>query len=254
MATINYIERHLKTFSVKPHKHNYWEIIYVTEGSGTITVENKYVINYKKGETVFIPPQMKHVNNSSVGFKNIHLTLENWLTTIKLPTLIPDTETSKDLLSLLKLAYKYFHKFPINNPINISLTNGIVALLDYLTANPEANNTTQIVAEYILNNFPETDLSLDNVYNLIPLSKEYIRKLFIKEYGISPLQFLNKQRIDFAKKLLSKSDYKHLRINEIAFNCGFEDAAYFSRLFKKETGFSPKSFNLQLLTDNKNFD
>ena len=140
MAIINYIERHLKTFSVKPHKHNYWEIIYVTEGSGKIIVESEHKINYKKGEIILIPPQMKHVNNSSVGFKNIHLTVENWLTTIKLPTLIPETETSRDLLSLLRLAYKYFHRFPVNHPLNISLTNGIVALLDYLTENSGANN------------------------------------------------------------------------------------------------------------------
>ena len=50
MAIINYIEKHLKTFTVKTHKHNYWEIIYVTDGVGTIETEDKQVIEYKKGE------------------------------------------------------------------------------------------------------------------------------------------------------------------------------------------------------------
>ena len=184
MAIINYIERHLKTFSVKAHKHNDWEIIYVTEGSGSIIFKKNNTINYKKGEIICIPPQFEHINTSTVGFKNIHLTIENWTTQLKLPTLIPCTDTSKDVLPLFQLAYKYFHRFAPNHQINIALTNAIVAILDYLTKNLDSAKITQIVAEQIMNKFTETDLSLDEIYKLIPLSKEYIRKIFIKEYVI----------------------------------------------------------------------
>ena len=84
MAIINYIEKHLKTFNVRLHKHDYWEIIYTTEGVGSIKALNR-VIEYKKDELILIPPNVWHTNNSSVGFKNIHFTIEDWYPSINEP-------------------------------------------------------------------------------------------------------------------------------------------------------------------------
>ncbi|MBO5889227.1 MAG: cupin domain-containing protein [Clostridia bacterium] len=78
MAIINYIEKHLKTFTVKSHSHTFWEIIYVTNGSGVIKTEDKDVVEYTKGDTVCIPPNVRHTNISTAGFKNIHFTIEDW--------------------------------------------------------------------------------------------------------------------------------------------------------------------------------
>ena len=58
MATINYLERHLKTYKVTSHKHSYWEIIYVTEGSGQIITEDNQVFPYAQGDTICIPPSL----------------------------------------------------------------------------------------------------------------------------------------------------------------------------------------------------
>jgi quercetin dioxygenase-like cupin family protein len=110
MAMINYIEKHLKTFSVRPHRHNYWEIIYVTEGEGTIKTANLQVINYKKGELLCIPPYLTHLNDSSTGFKNIHFTIEDWEPNRQEPFLIPQSDFLKDFYSVLKLTYRYFNR------------------------------------------------------------------------------------------------------------------------------------------------
>ncbi len=254
MAIINYIEKHLKTFTVKSHKHNYWEIIYVTDGVGTIETEDKHVIEYKKGETICIPPQVRHINNSSIGFKNIHLTIEDWTPQIQTPTLIPATDSSKDLHILLNLTYRYFHQLPVEHALNLSLTNSVVALLNHLLKQSESYKITQLIVNEIINNYTECDFNLEQAYNLVPLSKEHIRKLFIKEHGVSPLQYLKQRRLELAKQLLAKKDDGYLRINEIAETCGFSDSAYFSRFFKKETGVSPNDFQLKLLENNKIFD
>ena len=65
---------------------------------------------------------------------------------------------------------------------------------------------------------------------------------FIKEKGISPLQFLNRTRINYAQKLLLSRNINNYKIYEIAEMCGFTDQLYFSRVFKKMTGVSPKAF------------
>ncbi|MBQ8320641.1 MAG: helix-turn-helix domain-containing protein [Clostridia bacterium] len=251
MAVINYIEKHLKTFTVKSHKHNYWEIIYVTEGVGTIETEDKHIIEYKKGEMICIPPYLSHINNSSIGFKNIHFTIEDWNPPIQAPILIPASDSLKDFYTILKLAYRYFHQFPIEHPISLAFTTSIEAFLNELIQQSTAHNITQIIVHEIINHYTESNFDLDEAYKLVPFSKEYIRKLFIKEHRISPSKFLLQKRLMLAKQLLSKKEDGYLRINEIAATCGFDDHAYFCRVFKRETGYTPNEFQLKLLTDNK---
>ena len=251
MPIINYIERHLKTFTVKAHMHKHWEIIYVTEGIGTIKTQDNHIIEYKKGETICIPPNLLHSNLSNEGFKNIHFTVEDWNPPIQSPILIPSSDSSKDLHSLLKLAYRYFHQLSTTDPFNIALTNSITSFLDNLIQKSEAYNVTQVLVHEIINQYTDSKFDLEKAYQLIPLSKEHIRKLFIKEHGVSPSKFLLQKRLTLAKQLLAKKEDGYLRINEIAETCGFDDPAYFSRIFKKETGFSPNDFQLQLLDSNK---
>ena len=251
MAIINYFEKHLKTFTVKAHKHRFWEIICVTDGAGVIKTENNQVVEYKKGQIICIPPNLQHINDSSVGFKNIHLTIEDWNPPIQRVFLIQESDVSRDFCNTIKTAYHYFHQYPINYPINLAYANVVEAFLDILIQQSNTARITQIIINEILNNYTDTTFNLDQAYNLTSLSKEHTRKLFIEEHGISPSRFLLQKRLTLAKQLLSKKDEGYLRINEIAQACGFADPSYFCRVFKKETGVSPREFQLKLLEDNK---
>jgi two-component system response regulator YesN len=99
--------------------------------------------------------------------------------------------------------------------------------------------------------YTDTKFDIDDAYKLMPLSKEYLRKIFIQEHGISPSHFLTSKRIALAKQLLLKKNDNNLRISEIAELSGFDDLAYFSRIFKKETGFAPTEYELKHLQTNK---
>ena len=94
----------------------------------------------------------------------------------------------------------------------------------------------------IIDGFSDPNFSVDEIYREIPLSKDYLRRQFIKERGISPLQFLNQTRINYAQKLLLSKNINNYKIYEIAEMCGFLDQLYFSRVFKKTTGLSPKAY------------
>jgi len=93
----------------------------------------------------------------------------------------------------------------------------------------------------ILDREYQKKIDLTFLSNEVLLSVDYIRHEFKKHYGVSPLQYLIKKRVDYAKHLLITSP---MSIKQVAYQCGFENEYYFSRLFKKLTGISPRQYRL----------
>lgn len=73
----------------------------------------------------------------------------------------------------------------------------------------------------------------------VNISQSHLRALFDKWLGESPRQFHTRYRIDQAKRLLRE---QRLQISEVAPLVGFDDARYFSRVFKRLTGVSPSDY------------
>jgi AraC-like DNA-binding protein len=55
--------------------------------------------------------------------------------------------------------------------------------------------------------------------------------------------YITEKRISLAKKMLTEED--SMKIAYIAYQCGYRDVSYFSRIFKKKTGLSPASYRQQ---------
>lgn len=70
----------------------------------------------------------------------------------------------------------------------------------------------------------------------VNVSEDYLTRIFRKEIGVSPWDYLTHYRIAIAVALLKKSS---LTINEVASESGFQDQAYFCRVFKKMEGCNP---------------
>ena len=65
--------------------------------------------------------------------------------------------------------------------------------------------------------------------------------MFKKETGLTPLQYLTDKRLENAASNLAMSGGRG-NISEIAYQCGFSEPLYFSRLFKRKYGVSPRSY------------
>jgi AraC-like DNA-binding protein len=89
--------------------------------------------------------------------------------------------------------------------------------------------------EYIAENF-DKNIDLDNLSDFVYLNKNYLIKLFNKELGQSPKQYLLEMRLLHARKLLLETNQS---IQEIAFSCGFNTPSYFSKKFKNQYGVLP---------------
>lgn len=87
-----------------------------------------------------------------------------------------------------------------------------------------------------------TDLSLRRFANELFLNTSYLSALFKKEMGITLTDYVNKNRIAHAKKLLRSTT---LSIQAIAAQSGISDIHYFTRLFRRETDMSPREWRNQ---------
>lgn len=84
-----------------------------------------------------------------------------------------------------------------------------------------------------------SDLSLKRFANELFLNTSYLSSLFKKETGMTLTEYVNKTRISQAKLLLKSTT---LSIQSIAAAVGVPDIHYFTRLFRRETGISPREF------------
>ena len=92
------------------------------------------------------------------------------------------------------------------------------------------------VKEYIGENLEE-DLSLSEIAAVAKLSQFHFSRAFRKTAGMTPQQFVMRQRIERAKELLAEND---LPIIEISLRTGFKNQSHFTTLFRKFTKLTPK--------------
>ncbi len=109
-----------------------------------------------------------------------------------------------------------------------------------------ANNKENLVnskilraLDYIHENFTDHTLTVEKLARDSDMSETYFRKLFLKNCGFSPLEYINNLRIKYAIELLGSNYYT---VSEVSEKCGFSSAYYFSAFIKRETGFPPSKF------------
>ncbi len=80
------------------------------------------------------------------------------------------------------------------------------------------------------------EISVDALASLACVTKPHFIRLFTRTMGMSPLQYVNRKKIEHAEMVLITED---MPVKEIAYRLGFNDHSYFIRLFKKLTGITP---------------
>ncbi|MHC5216589.1 response regulator transcription factor [Enterococcus sp. LJL128] len=92
---------------------------------------------------------------------------------------------------------------------------------------------------FINENYTDPDISLNMVADELSLSPAHFSTIFSQSLGKTFIEYLTDKRISLAKNLLKETNQK---LSEIAFEIGYNDPNYFSFLFKKKQGISPKEY------------
>lgn len=234
------------------HRHPFYEIIFVTQGSGDMQIDFEHYPIQQGSLFLFNPAQM-HFPSIHEAFNCFLLRFDlsvfaeqNFFDTLSIFNFdyLNISEENYDILHQLLIAlneefseHKTLKQIALNNLLKL-------LLISIQRICPEvANSKTQTTLFSTLNQLLEKD------HYRIAHPAEYAKRLkvplkilnvTVKEFtGITCGEYIRSKTLTEAKRLFL---YTTKNSNEIAYELGFVDAAYFSRFFKRETGISPISF------------
>ncbi len=170
--------------------------------------------------------QFWHLNYQNYFFYN---NVELATTINKLIKEFMSTSITKDILADLTLQELL---------IRIIQTQTAKAINDGVFTDPK--NPITPVIEFIRLNLKE-NINMKNLSEKASMSSASFYRLFKRELGMSPIEFIIGEKIRCAKQLLKNPS---IQINEVCYLSGFEDSNYFIRLFKKYEGITPKQYQL----------
>lgn len=99
----------------------------------------------------------------------------------------------------------------------------------------------EVVKKYIEDHIQEK-IYVEDLANLVHVNEQYFMRIFKRNTGQSVTEYITERRIILASSLLKDSEYS---INFIADCAGCENSSYFTKLFKKYTGFTPREYRAQ---------
>jgi len=106
-------------------------------------------------------------------------------------------------------------------------------------SNDRSHTMLKKALEYIEDKYTDETLSLNDAAAAIDVSPNYFSAIFSQEMGMTFIEYVTKKRMDKAKKLLKQSD---MHTAEIAMEIGYKDPHYFSFVFKKTQGCTPREY------------
>jgi len=104
-----------------------------------------------------------------------------------------------------------------------------------------------MVIKFIKEHLTDRDISVDTLAQKACMSTSHFHKKFKNTLGVSPIDYINSEKIKFAKKLIKEKN--SFQISEIAYKSGFNNVSYFNRQFKKMELMTPLKFKESIASD-----
>ena len=113
--------------------------------------------------------------------------------------------------------------------------------------NVNGGYTIRKSVDFIHKNYDKNDFCQDDIAKISGITDSHFRRVFKKVYGIAPSKYINTLRLNKSKALLTDTD---ISIEEISYQCGFNNYSYFVRAFKTSFGCTPSEYRKANKNDN----
>ncbi|NLX77498.1 MAG: helix-turn-helix transcriptional regulator, partial [Clostridiaceae bacterium] len=128
--------------------------------------------------------------------------------------------------------------------VQTAVDKGSHLIADYEVTNHNTDQGLLLqVAEKVKETLETETLELDDISNKFFISKNYLCILFKKNLGITCSHYITKEKMKYAEKLMRTT---RLTCYQISNAVGYKDYFYFSRVFKKVFGCSPKEYQMRI--------
>lgn len=247
------------------HYHSHYEILYIEQGTRSITINEVTKHTIDKGCIVLIPPNIIHSTQSAS--KNQTRILINIS-----PSLIDDiiSFTSKNAITCfdsiilplresdVKTVKYYLDTLEKNNSEHIAFKDDICKsllcsfLMELSSIYHNLYNSGELVfskpsdsvekaMDFISQHYYE-DITLSDLAKAASLSKDHLIRIFAEKYNVTPIKFLNIFRVITAKRFLESGT---MSISDVARACGYNSNTSFTRIFKQITLDTPKEYQIK---------
>lgn len=273
----NFISLSLKSFSgplvhiccnestppIGAYQVNFNRLEIILDGHYNVVVDNKEGHEKKeinKNEMIYIPsntwsnPTWEQsckmisiiFSKNQVGFSFVHFKKgEGFVEVLKHSMPLPSSLALEHVIDALYCLAEEKRARIMGDPLAKSLLLFCLDLLD----NPQQNKTRRSeklyrnMCIYVQENFHQ-NISRVCISNRFGISTSHVSRIFNQEGYVTYADYVNYVRLDRAKFMLKKYNFK---LEEIARRCGFKDTNYFCRVFKQKTGKTPSQYRLSTL-------
>lgn len=266
--SLNVFSLHLEDWEYEWHLHNFYEIIFIEEGTG-LHLLNDLSMTYEPGDVFLLTPEDAHAFEikTKTLFSFIKFTEQVFVELLanssprelgnnsvasifqarnQIGSFIKDTEDKKHLFHLLKVIQ---HEFKNSATYQHEITwNVFKSILLYLLRHavdlPKlASNKSDLLQSMLtymrLHAIDNEKMNIKAMATTFNLSKNYISSYIKKHTGLTLHHYVIQIKLNQAEHLLLQNNST---IGEIASRLGFNDSSHFNKIFKKYKGVSPTSY------------
>jgi AraC-like DNA-binding protein len=140
-----------------------------------------------------------------------------------------------------------------------SLSNGNIDIKSAKNEQTETNNGLSYKKEAIelekmmaeKKPYLEPMLTIHDLAELLKMPSHQLSRVIHKEFGKNFYEYVNYYRIESFKRQIVSAKYQNFTILAVALECGFNSKSAFNRIFKEQTGLTPRDYKLQIQTQNR---
>ena len=224
------------------HTHKSWEVILCMEGEGTALIAGR-VYPFCPGTIFCIPPGTPHKKTAERGYTDGCMFLDGFEPLAAQGVAVCEDDAANSFARLFELTFETSLR---GGPNAKGIVQALVLAMYQLLAGwcgekRRRNAKVEGFEKLLMENLSDPGFDLGRAMDGTGYSRNHFRSLFKACVGMAPVEYLRRLRMEYAKQNLRRSRGL-LSVAEIARMCGFSDPYYFSRVFTRYEGVSPRGY------------